>query len=197
MTASSISISSSQWSPLHTLLVCMHQGLLRDLSASIFCHLSAEVFRAPSCQQWTHIKATVCPRPYVPLTPCVDLTKNLFIMLFRINLAFLTHCWLYSEFSLPLEAFSLSLSLRHTLFLHAAAPEVSPHQCLESYENESGSRSVVSESLQPHGEQPTWLLCAWDFPGKKTRVGCHSLLQGIFPTQGSNLGLLHCRQILY
>ena len=28
-------------------------------------------------------------------------------------------------------------------------------------------------------------------------VGCHSLLQGIFPTQGSNLGLLHCRQILY
>jgi len=30
-----------------------------------------------------------------------------------------------------------------------------------------------------------------------TRVGCHSLLQGIFPTRGSNLGLLHCRQILY
>jgi len=28
-------------------------------------------------------------------------------------------------------------------------------------------------------------------------VGCHSLLQGIFPTQGINLGLLHCRQILY
>ena len=37
----------------------------------------------------------------------------------------------------------------------------------------------------------------WDFPGKNTRVGCHTLLQGIFPTQGSNLGLLHCRQILY
>ena len=30
-----------------------------------------------------------------------------------------------------------------------------------------------------------------------TGVGCHSLLQGIFPTQGSNLGLPHCRQILY
>ena len=41
------------------------------------------------------------------------------------------------------------------------------------------------------------LLCPWDSPGKNTRVGCHSLLQGIFPTQGSNLGLLHCRQILY
>jgi len=34
-------------------------------------------------------------------------------------------------------------------------------------------------------------------PGKNTGVGCHALLQGIFPTQGSNVGLLHCRQILY
>ena len=36
-----------------------------------------------------------------------------------------------------------------------------------------------------------------DSPGKNTGVVCHSLLQGIFPTQGSNLGLPHCRQILY
>ena len=34
-------------------------------------------------------------------------------------------------------------------------------------------------------------------PGKSTRVGCHAFLQGIFPTQGWNLGLPHCRQILY
>ena len=34
-------------------------------------------------------------------------------------------------------------------------------------------------------------------PGKNTGVGSHSLLQGISPTQGSNWGLLHCRQILY
>ena len=34
----------------------------------------------------------------------------------------------------------------------------------------------------------------WDFPSKNTGVGCHFLLQGIFPTQGSNPGLLHCRQ---
>ena len=39
-------------------------------------------------------------------------------------------------------------------------------------------------------------LCPWDFPGKNTGVGCHFLLQGIFLTQGSNLGLI-CRQILY
>ena len=37
----------------------------------------------------------------------------------------------------------------------------------------------------------------WDSPGKNTGVGCHFLLQGIFPTQGSNPGLLHCRQTLY
>ena len=36
-----------------------------------------------------------------------------------------------------------------------------------------------------------------DSPGKNTGVGCHFLLQGIFPTQGLNLGLLHCKQILY
>ena len=37
----------------------------------------------------------------------------------------------------------------------------------------------------------------WDFQGKSTGVGCHFLLQGIFPTQGSNPGLLRCRQTLY
>ena len=41
------------------------------------------------------------------------------------------------------------------------------------------------------------LLHPWDFPGKSTWVGCHSLLQSIFPTQGLNLGLPHCRQTLY
>ena len=37
---------------------------------------------------------------------------------------------------------------------------------------------------------------SWDFPGKNTGVDCHFLLQGIFPTQGSNPHLLHCREIL-
>ena len=43
----------------------------------------------------------------------------------------------------------------------------------------------------------TSLLHLWDFPGKNTGVGCHCLLQEIFPTQGLNPGLLHCRQMLY
>ena len=43
----------------------------------------------------------------------------------------------------------------------------------------------------------TRLLCPWDSPGKDIRVGCHTCLQGIFPTRGSNPGLLYCRWILY
>ena len=39
--------------------------------------------------------------------------------------------------------------------------------------------------------------CPWDSPGKNTGVDCHSLLQGVFPTQGRSLGLPHYRQILY
>ena len=49
--------------------------------------------------------------------------------------------------------------------------------------------SVVSDSLQPYGPYPARLLCPWDSPGKNAGVGCHALFQGIFPTQGSNLGL--------
>ena len=57
--------------------------------------------------------------------------------------------------------------------------------------------SVVSNSLRPHGLQPTGLFRPWDFPDKNTGVGCHFLLQGNFPTQGSNPGLPHYRQTLY
>jgi len=57
---------------------------------------------------------------------------------------------------------------------------------------ESESRSVVSNSLWPHG-----LYSSWNSPGQNTGVGSLSLLQGIFLTQGLNPGLLHYRQILY
>ena len=57
--------------------------------------------------------------------------------------------------------------------------------------------SVASNSLQLHRFQPARLFCPWEFPGNSTGVGCHFLLQGIFPTQESNQSLLHCKQILY
>ena len=56
---------------------------------------------------------------------------------------------------------------------------------------ESESRSVVSGSLPPHG-----LYNPWNSPGYNTRIGSHSLLQGIFPTQALNPGLPQCRRIL-
>ena len=59
------------------------------------------------------------------------------------------------------------------------------------------SHSVLSDSLRSHGLQPARLLCPWNSPGKNTGVSSHSLLQGIFLTQESNPGFLHCRQILY
>ena len=62
--------------------------------------------------------------------------------------------------------------------------------------NACENHSVVSNSLQAHGLGPARLLCPWNSPGKNTGVGSHSLLQGIFPTQGSNPGLPYCRQIL-
>ena len=52
--------------------------------------------------------------------------------------------------------------------------------------------SIVSDSLRPHR-----LYSSWNSPGQNTGVGSLSLLQGIFPNQGSNPGLPHCRQILY
>ena len=57
---------------------------------------------------------------------------------------------------------------------------------------ESESHSVISDCLRPHG-----LYSAWNSPGQNTEVVSLFLLQGIFPTQGSNPGLLHCRWILY
>ena len=54
------------------------------------------------------------------------------------------------------------------------------------------SHSVMSSSLRPHG-----LYSPWNSPGQNTGMSSFSLLQGIFPTQRSNPGFLHCWQILY
>ena len=58
--------------------------------------------------------------------------------------------------------------------------------------SESESHSVMSDSLRPHG-----LYSPWNSLGHNTGVGSFSLLQRIFPNQEWNLGIPHCRQILY
>ena len=62
--------------------------------------------------------------------------------------------------------------------------------CLISTQSES--RSAKSDSLRPQG-----LYIPWNSPGQNAGVGSLSLLQGIFPTQGSNSGLPHYRCIIY
>ena len=56
----------------------------------------------------------------------------------------------------------------------------------------SESHSLMSDSLWPRG-----LYSPWNSPSQNTGVGSCSLLKGIFPTKGSNPGLLHCRRTLY
>ena len=59
-------------------------------------------------------------------------------------------------------------------------------------ESESESCSAVSDSLWPRG-----LYSPWNSPGQNSGVGSIPLSRGIFPTQGLNPGLLHCRWVLY
>ena len=77
-------------------------------------------------------------------------------------------------------------------FSGGASGKEPAYQCSRHKKSESESHSVLSNSLWPHG-----LYCHWNSPGQNTGVGSLSLLQGIFPTQGSNPGLPHCRRILY
>ena len=78
--------------------------------------------------------------------------------------------------------------------------------CFDSHEAELRlmQRKVKVKSLSsgrlfvtPWTVACTTSLHPWDCPGKSTGVGCHFLLQGIFPTQGSIPGLLPCRQTLH
>ena len=84
-----------------------------------------------------------------------------------------------------------------------------PHICLNNLQHtghaptkkdcESVSGTVMPDSLRPHGLQPARLHRPWNSPGKNTGMGCHSLLQGIVPTQGLNcISSVFCigRQIL-
>ena len=89
--------------------------------------------------------------------------------------------------------------LPSSLRYHPTSTSLSPFLCqhksglwqVKESESEE-SCPVVSDSLQPHG-----LYNPWNSPGQNTGVGSLSLLQGIFPTQGWNPSLPHCRWIFF
>ena len=73
-----------------------------------------------------------------------------------------------------------------------------PKPCRDRSSLPTASEFYVASLWAPStAEPPHGLYSPWDSPGQNTGVGSCSLLQGIFPTQESNRGLLHCRRILY
>ena len=64
-------------------------------------------------------------------------------------------------------------------------------------DSKATAREVLTPVIQSCPTLCDLMDCPWNSPGKNTGGGCHFLLQGIFPTQGLNPSLLHCRQILY
>ena len=79
-------------------------------------------------------------------------------------------------------------------------PEITSLKMLAFYYIIKDRKKVALSHVQllwSHELWPARLLCSWDSPGKNTRVGCHFLLQGNFPTQELNPSLPHCRQMLY
>ena len=84
-------------------------------------------------------------------------------------------------------------NVRHYTVLFNALQDIyCPESLFSRTSCESEICSFVSNSLWPRG-----LYSPWNSPGQNTGVGSLSLLQGIFPTQGQNPGLPHCRWILY
>ena len=92
----------------------------------------------------------------------------------------------------PLGYFVVSISLILKIYF----PHPWRSQCLSEH------FFVISQRVEVEVTQLCLTLCdpmdcPWNSPGQNTGVGSLFLLQGIFPTQGSNPGLSHCRQILY
>ena len=98
--------------------------------------------------------------------------------------------WSSSHWLLEHNYFFFHISGKHLLHLYIS-PVWTPYTCCQKLRVFAVSQctcvcSVVSDSVPPHGLYPASLLCPWDFLGKNTGVGFHSLLQGALLTQGSD-----------
>ena len=95
-----------------------------------------------------------------------------------------------------------SISARALHWSNFPLPSMSSQEVPSSLQTTLKVKALVTQSCPAlcnpmDCSPPGRLFCAWDSPGKNTGAGCLSLFQGILPSQGSNLGALHCRQILY
>ena len=129
---------------------------------------------------------------YLPSFLNVSHFLNLFIILsFKFSsVQSLSHVRLFATTWITACQASLSItSFRSSLRL-TSIKSVMPSSQVDVMKSENENRSFVSDSLWPHG-------FPWNSPGQNTGVGSRSLLQGIYPTQGSNPGLPNCMWILY
>ena len=91
-----------------------------------------------------------------------------------------------------------------TFHFHALEKEMATHSSVLAWRIPGTGEPGGLPSMGSHGVGHDWSdlaaaeasLCPWNFSGKNTGMGCHFLLQGIFPTQGLNPWLLHCSWIL-
>ena len=102
------------------------------------------------------------------------------------------YCRLWINAFIHCHFFSRSKFFEKLLSCSHLASSIPVLMNIQRGKSENESHSVVSDSLWPHG-----LYSPWNSPGQNTGVGSCSLLQGTFPTQGSNPGLPHWRRILY
>ena len=157
---------------------------LLPLSSNIYCE---QTFCSLATQSvvWGPVAALAsqeCVRNAQSQTPSQPYSFRIYIF---------TRCLGKTSYILKFEKYCIAvLSISFMHFLHFRHMYLWPWKW-------SVSHSVVSDSLRPHGLQPTRLLCSRNSPSRNTGVGCHFLLQGLFPTQGSSLGLPHCRHTLY
>ena len=170
--------------------------------------MKIELWSSPSPHTFQYPLQKV--RKLCDLIPYLSESNHLFLParpLFHCKLTF--HFWPLSAPALPPEWLQRTqedfcpLSIQSTQPSKSSMWNMNQMMCLvcwsfaySLWSEAKWSRSVMSDSLRPCGLQPTRLLCPWDSPGKNTGVSCHFLLQGIFPNQGSNLCLPHCRQTL-
>ena len=101
--------------------------------------------------------------------------KELYVICLKINKLKICFNLLKNKESNTTEQITFSHFQRQTSIIHLV------QDCARVF-----SCSVVPNSLRPQGQQPSRLLCPWNFSGKNTGVDCHFLLQGIFWTQGLN-----------
>ena len=123
--------------------------------------------------------------------------RKIFDLIFSIECAVFRYVWVACEIykdelqSCVLSPWLLSSLIWLVIMVCMLTGVGNSKRCSQIWK-ESERHSVVSDSLWPHE-----LYSPWNSPGKDTGMGNPFLLQGIFPTQGSNPGLLHCRRILY